>query len=231
MRQILLVEDDMQIAHYVSEALKDEGFAVAHSNDGNRGLELALKGEFDCIVLDINLPGMNGLEICRRLREGLNTPILMLTAHNQRSDIVHGLKNGADDYLPKPFHIEELTARVLSLSRRAIKRQGPLYCWQNIVLDASLKRATRDGQPVKLAPREYSLLEYLFRHQGVACEPYTLIAQVWGNPDTLVFSKTVDVHVAYLRKKLGYNLIQTVPGHGYLIPKHAKAETQSPTPS
>lgn len=217
--QILIVEDHSKVADYVAESLKEEGFNVKVARDGDEGLEAASHHEFDCIVLDINLPKRDGFSFCRELRRHQNTPVLMLTARTDRADVVRGLNEGADDYLKKPFHIEELIARVRTLTRRAVQRQGPTYQWQDIKLDASIQRVLKKEKEIKLAPREYSLLEHLFRHQGTTCERHHLLEEVWGEGADLMYSRTLEVHIAYVRKKLRPDLIVTVPNRGYYIPQ------------
>jgi DNA-binding response OmpR family regulator len=145
-------------------------------------------------------------------------PILMLTARSSKRDVVIGLDTGADDYLPKPFDLDELLARVRTLMRRATPERSATLQSGDVVLDANSHEVRKGGDLVSLAPREYALLEHLLRNKGVAQDRLALLEQVWGESEDLLFSQTVDVHISYLRRKLGKTLITTVPGKGYLIP-------------
>jgi two-component system, OmpR family, response regulator len=217
---ILIVEDNVKLAANLQRLLELEGHAVAVAHDGEEGLRRALSERFDCIVLDLNLPKLDGLAVCRALRgthEPTPVPILMLTARSSKRDVVLGLDTGADDYLPKPFDLDELLARIRTLMRRATPERSPTLQSGDVVLDANTHEVSRAGRPVSLAPREYDLLEHLLRNKGVVQDRLTLLEQVWGDADELLFSQTVDVHISYLRRKLGKSLITTVPGKGYLI--------------
>ena len=217
---ILVVEDNRKLAANLQELLQLEGHAVVVAHDGEEGLRRALGERFDCIILDLNLPKLDGLSLCRTLREGSDavpTPVLMLTARSTSRDVVVGLDTGADDYLTKPFDIDELLARVRTLMRRTAPARTPRLQAGDVVLDANSHEVRRAGKPVSLAPREFALLEHLLRNKGVVQDRVTILEQVWGESDDLLFSQTVDVHVAYLRRKLGKDLVTTVPGRGYLI--------------
>ena len=218
---ILIIEDNERLAANLRDLLQLEGHAVAIAHDGEEGLRRATSERFECIILDLNLPKLDGLAVCRRLREDacvVPVPILMLTARGSKTDVVTGLDTGADDYLPKPFDIDELLARVRTLLRRAAPERSPVLCAGDVMLDANTHEVLKMGRPIKLAPREYALLEHLLRNKGVVQDRLTLLEQVWGESDALLFSQTVDVHVSYLRRKLGRDLVITVPGGGYLIP-------------
>ena len=218
---ILIIEDNERLAANLRDLLQLEGHAVAIAHDGEEGLRRATSERFECIILDLNLPKLDGLSVCRRLREDacvVPVPILMLTARGSKTDVVTGLDTGADDYLPKPFDIDELLARVRTLLRRAAPERSPVLCAGDVMLDANTHEVLKMGRPIKLAPREYALLEHLLRNKGVVQDRLTLLEQVWGESDALLFSQTVDVHVSYLRRKLGRDLVITVPGGGYLIP-------------
>ncbi len=217
---ILVVEDNLKLAANLQSLLELEGHAVAVAHDGEEGLRRALAERFDCIILDLNLPKLDGISVCRALREGDDptpVPILMLTARSSKRDVVLGLDTGADDYLPKPFDIDELLARVRTLMRRATPERSATLQSGDVVLDANSHEVRRGGTLVGLAPREYELLEHLLRNKGVVQDRLTLLEQVWGESEDLLFSQTVDVHISYLRRKLGKTLITTVPGKGYLI--------------
>ena len=217
---ILIVEDNVKLAANLQRLLELEGHAVAVANDGEEGLRRALAERFDCIVLDLNLPKLDGIAVCRALRAGDDptpVPILMLTARSSKRDVVLGLDTGADDYLAKPFDLDELLARVRTLMRRATPERSVALRSGDVVLDANSHEVRKGGMLVSLAPREYRLLEHLLRNKGVAQDRLTLLDNVWGESEDLMFSQTVDVHISYLRRKLGRDLITTVPGKGYLI--------------
>jgi len=217
---ILVVEDNLKLAANLRRLLELEGHAVAVAHDGEEGLRRALAARFDCIVLDLNLPKLDGIGVCRALRAGDDpapVPILMLTARSSKRDIVLGLDTGADDYLAKPFDLDELLARVRTLMRRATPERSATLQAGDVVLDVNRHEVRKGESLVSLAPREYDLLEHLLRNRGVVQDRLTLLEQVWGESEDLLFSQTVDVHISYLRRKLGKTLITTVPGKGYLI--------------
>jgi two-component system OmpR family response regulator len=215
---VLIVEDNRRVAENVRRCLEVECCAATVAFDGEEGLRLALVHDYECIVLDLNLPRMDGLEVCARLRrEGRGTPIIMLTARSEMRDIVRGLDCGADDYLVKPFAMEELLARVRTLRRRGAVERTPLLSAGGITIDTNSRVVRQDGRIVLLAPKEYALLEHLVRNRGVVQDRATLIESVWGEADELLFSHTVDVHVSFLRRKLGRGVIRTVRGAGYMI--------------
>ncbi len=216
---ILLIEDQEKLADNIRRYLELERYAVAVAHDGVDGFEKAMTQEFDLIILDINLPGMDGYVLCTMLRRNKkNTPVLMLTARAKQEEIVKGLDIGADDYLTKPFDLEELLARVRALLRRNATEKQPQMTAGDVSLDANTQEVKRDGRKVDLSPKEYALLQFLMRNKGAVQERPRIIEHVWGGRDELMFSQTVDVHVAYLRRKLGKKVIQTVPGKGYLVP-------------
>jgi two-component system, OmpR family, response regulator len=215
---ILLIEDEQKLAANIRQYLEAETYAVAVEHDGRRGFERAMTEEFDALILDINLPGMDGYVICSMLRQHKkNMPILMLTARAKQKEIVHGLNIGADDYLPKPFDMEELLARLRAILRRNSGEKQSLLQSGALSLDPNTRKVTVKGKDVELAPKEYALLEFLLRNKGAAQDRPRIIEHVWGSRDDLLFSQTVDVHVAYLRRKLGKSAIETVPGKGYMI--------------
>jgi two-component system OmpR family response regulator len=215
---VLLVEDHANLAREIETYLNAEGWRVRATGDGLEGFRLASQQPWSMILLDLSLPGMDGTDICRRLREdGVNTPILMITARGLRRDVVGGLDCGADDYLVKPFGLDELVARMRALARRMGTTREPVIQVGDVTIDSNSRRVELAGAEVSLAPREYALLEHLARHRGEPQSRLELLEQVWGEPDELIFSQTVDVHVAYLRRKLGRGVITTVPGVGYMV--------------
>jgi DNA-binding response OmpR family regulator len=218
--QILVVEDEPRMAALLERILKEEGHQVFTTRDGREGFELAQASEFDVIVLDVTLPGMDGFVVVRRLRESRNqTPVLMLTARDAPVDIVRGLDYGADDYLTKPFRIDVLLARLRSVSRRgAIPRPVVLQA-ADLKLDPATHVATRGGKPLNLTPREYKLLELLLRNAGRAVSRQTILESVWGF-GTDINENTLEVFVRLLRVKVDARepkLIHTVRGFGYMI--------------
>jgi DNA-binding response OmpR family regulator len=215
---ILLIEDQQKLARNIEEFLKLEQYAVTVANDGKVGFEKAMLLDLDLVILDINLPGIDGYLICSLLRQNKkNMPILMLTARGTQQEVIHGLNIGADDYLTKPFNLDELLARVRALLRRNSEEKQPRLTVGDVTLDTNTREVWKGKDKIALSPKEYSLLEFLLRKKGIVQDRPRIIEHVWGGRDDLMFSQTVDVHVAYLRRKLGKKVIQTVPGKGYMI--------------
>ncbi|MDD5055309.1 MAG: response regulator transcription factor [Candidatus Peribacteraceae bacterium] len=216
---ILLVEDQRKLADNIKQFLELEHYVVTVASDGKEGFELAMTQDVDLIILDINLPGMDGYVICTMLRQNKkNMPILMLTARGKQAEIVHGLNIGADDYLPKPFDLSELLARVKALLRRTGTQKDPVLRTGTITLDTNTQEVRKGTDKIALSPKEYALFEFLLRNKGTAQDRPRILDHVWGGRDDLMFSQTVDVHIAYLRRKLGKEAVRTVPGKGYLVP-------------
>ena len=217
--RILIVEDEHQLARNVQKYLLLEKYAADVAFDGEEGLAKAMTSDYDCIVLDLNLPRLNGIELCKKLRqEKKNMPIIMLTARAGSQSIVMGLDAGADDYLTKPFELPELSARIRALVRRKSEARSPLLTSKDVKVDTNSQQVFKNDIKISMAPKEYVLLEYLLRNKERAIDRPTIISHVWGAAeDQLMFSQTLDVHIAYLRKKLGKDLITTVPGRGYMI--------------
>lgn len=219
--KVLIVEDDKTIRNFVAQGLKEEGFAVFSAADGKAGLDLALSGDFDLIILDLNLPKIDGLAVCRTLREKeFKTPILMLTARDSLENKIEGFDAGADDYLVKPFDLDELTARIRALLRRRSGRSEPVIRHREIMLDPAAHVVTRDGQPVELPPREFAVLQQLLEHRGRVLSRAQLEQNLYSWKDE-VDSNAVEVHIHHLRRKLGAELIRTIRGVGYVIDKEA----------
>ncbi len=219
---ILVIEDERRLASLVRRALQEEGHLVEVSNDGAEGLEMAEATGYDLLVLDLMLPHLDGVEICRRLRSaGNDVRILMLTARDSVEDRVAGLEAGADDYLVKPFSFTELIARVKALARRQIQPQVEIELTSgDLVLDLQRHEARRDGRTIELTAKEFQLLEYLMRNAGHVMTRTQILDQVWGyNLDS--FSNVVDIYVHYLRNKIDRDfpepLIRTVRGVGYSL--------------
>lgn len=219
--KILVVEDDRAIAAALKEGLEDESYAVDVAYDGSEGYLSAAADEYDLIILDIMMPGMNGYEVCAKLRsEGNHTPILMLTAKDQERDIVEGLDTGADDYLAKPFSFEVLMARVRALLRRPSDSLGETLSVGDLTLNPSTKAVQRAGKSIRLTSKEYAVLEYLMRNSGQVLSKDKIIAHVWDF-DADVLPNNVELFVMFIRRKVdkpfGKPLIHTVPGFGYKI--------------
>lgn len=218
--RILVVEDERRMAALLKRGLTEEGHQVFVACDGVEGYEMARSAEFDVIVLDVMLPGMDGLAVARRLREAHNqTPVLMLTARDTAASVIAGLDAGADDYLTKPFSFDIFLARVRAVSRRgAIPRPVCLEV-ADLKLDPSTRRVTRGDQPVSLTPREFSLLELLMRNHGRVITRDTILESVWGF-DSDVAGNTIEAFVRLLRLKVDMTepkLIHTVRGVGYAM--------------
>ncbi len=223
--RILLIEDEPGLLLTLGDRLRSEGYVVQTAADGASGYQKALEEAFDLIVLDVMLPGKNGLDVCRDLRaQGMPIPILMLTARGQTTDKVLGLKLGADDYLAKPFEMVELLARLEALLRRASQPRAaetPFKQIGNIRIDFRRTEVTREGKLLPLSAREFKLLRYLAEHAGQTVSREELLKEVWGYSFT-PSTRTVDVHIAWLRQKLENDpkepeLILTVQGMGYKL--------------
>jgi two-component system alkaline phosphatase synthesis response regulator PhoP len=221
--KILIIEDEPGLVTTLRDRFRKHGFTVSVARDGETGLEMAQRDPVDLIVLDLMLPGKNGLSVCAELRKsGSSTPILMLTARRQTKDKVAGLKAGGDDYLTKPFQMAELLARVEALLRRAPAIPDPAparHQFGSIVIDTRSTEVTRDAQPVPMSAKEFQLLRYFVEHPNVTLSREELLREVWGYGDRPP-TRTVDVHVAWLRQKLENDLknpryIVTVVGFGY----------------
>jgi DNA-binding response OmpR family regulator len=226
-RSILIVEDDPRVADFLMRGLKAEGFAVQHARTGPDGLELARRGELALLILDLMLPGINGLELCQTFRaEGGQTPVLMLTAMSTTEDKVNGLRLGADDYLTKPFDFEELLARIEALLRRArdLRPQVTTLQVADLVLDRERMRVERAGQPITLTAKELAFLELLMSAPGRVYSRERILANVWGTHEDPL-TNIVDVYVRRLRMKIDsehtVQLLQTVRGLGYRLSEAA----------
>jgi DNA-binding response OmpR family regulator len=234
--KVLLIEDEPAVVSVINRGLSEAGYEVSVALDGNSGLQMALSNpSFLLIILDVMLPGMNGIEVCRSLRKAQVTiPILMLTALGTTENIVMGLDSGADDYLVKPFKLQELEARIRSLLRRkgntgiAVPVTPPgILSIADLELDMDTKSASRQGKSIQLTATEYRLLEYLLKNPRKVLSRMEILEQVWGI-DFNMNTKVVDVYINYLRKKINKNnpveLIQTVVGLGYMLKENKTDE-------
>jgi DNA-binding response OmpR family regulator len=217
--RILLVEDDEKAAEAVSASLTAAGYVVDHETDGK---EAWFKGDtepYAAIVLDLGLPGMDGLSVLRKWRQaGQTFPVLILTARGNWNERVEGIDAGADDYLPKPFQMQELIARLRAIIRRSAGQAAPIITINSVSLDTRQMRVTVDGVPIHLSPQEYRLLSYLMHHTGRVVSQLKLTEQLYAQ-DFERESNAVEVLVGRVRKKLGVDLIQTRRGFGYVIEK------------
>ena len=222
MAKILLVEDEEKLARFVELELSHEGYEVGKAFDGRTGLDMAESGEWDLLLLDIMLPALNGIEVLRRLRRTSRMPVIMLTARDAVMDKVTGLDMGADDYITKPFSIEELLARIRAALRKSAPREAadaPLSCG-DLTVDVSRHRVTRGGKEIELTSREFSLLQVFMENKTLVLTRDQLLEKVWGY-EYMGETNVVDVYVRYLRAKVddGFDkkLLCTVRGVGYVL--------------
>ncbi|MTE23030.1 response regulator transcription factor [Microbacterium sp. ZXX196] len=219
MASILIADDEARIAGFIEKGLRAAGFATRIASDGAEALDLALTGEFDLLVLDVNMPKLTGFEVLEQLRgQGATLPIIMLTARTDLGDTVTGLEGGADDYLGKPFRFDELLARIRIRMRRSPESTSPAELrHRDLLLDVRTRRAHVDGDAgVELSAREFALAEELIRHAGQVLSREQLLSRVWGY-DFDPGSNVADVYIGYLRQKLGQARIETVRGAGYRL--------------
>lgn len=221
-KNILLVEDDMQLATDIKQQLQSEGYAVEHVYDGLLAERRIIRDTPDFVILDVNIPGKNGYEICASVRaQGFQLPILMLTAFGELDDKIEGFDKGADDYMTKPFFFKELLARIKVLAKRsAMKYADTAIVIDDLELNCTSKMVVRAGQHIKLTPREFDILEMLARANGQLVLKKDLIARVWGT-SVDVNTNTIEVFISFLRNKIdkGFDskLIHTRPGFGYYL--------------
>lgn len=219
--RLLIIEDEKRLSDSLKKGLTESGFAVDQEFDGEAGLFLASSESYDCIILDVMLPKMDGISVCRKLRQkNIKTPVLMLTAKNNVEDISKGLDSGADDYLAKPFSLVELKSRLNALIRRNYQTVSPILKVEDLYLDPVKHEVKRKGVKIDLTPKEFSILEYLMRHKNEVVTRTMITEHVWDyNFDSL--SNVVDVFITTIRKKINKNakikLIRTVRGVGFKI--------------
>jgi len=222
-KKILLIEDEAKIARFMQLELEHEGYAVQLERDGRSGLEKALSGDYDLIILDVMLPSLNGMEVLRRLRQSSEVPVIMLTAKGDIMDRVMGLDSGADDYMVKPFAIEELLARIRTAFKRnttRLAKQEEIIRTGHLCLDVRKRTATYDGKQLDLTKTEFDLLKCLMQNKEIVLTRDTILEKVWGY-DYAGETNIVDVYIRYLRSKIDdrYNtrFIHTVRGVGYQL--------------
>jgi two-component system OmpR family response regulator len=214
--RILIVEDEPDLLRSLAQALREEGYAVDSTNNGEDGLFNAESYDYDAIVLDVMLPRLDGWELLKRLRKTKKTPVLMLTARDQSRDRVKGLDTGADDYVVKPFDLPELFARLRALIRRSANQTINVIEIGDVKIDTAARNVSLKDKPVELTAREYSLVEFLARHRGEVVTRTQLYEHLFDESDSTL-SNLLDVHVSNVRKKLGAGFITTRRGHGYCI--------------
>lgn len=223
--RVLIVEDDPLLGDGIRAGLEQAGFVAIWVENGESALTVLAAESFAAVVLDLGLPGKDGLAVLTEMRNREDhTPVLILTARDTVADRVAGLDRGADDYLIKPFDLDELTARLRALMRRASQRGTPQLRYGALVLDPVARQVTLEGQTVDLPPREYALLEALLTNMGKALTRRQLEAQIYGWGEE-VESNALDVHIHHLRRKFGSGLIRTLRGVGYMIPREESAPT------
>ncbi len=219
--RILVVEDEKKVASFIRKGLEEQSYVVETAFDGLEGERLALKNDYDAIILDVLLPKQDGIATCQKIRmKKIDTPVLILTALGETDDKVRGLDSGADDYLTKPFHFEELLARVRALLRRKSQDKSTLLQARDLVLDPVTRRVERAGRQIRLTSREFALLEYLLRNKGQILSRANLAQHVW-NVSFDMDSNVIDVYVKLLRQKIDKEfdtpLIHTMVGAGYVL--------------
>jgi len=217
--RLLLVEDDELLGDGIQTGLRQEGHNVEWLKDGKLAETALLEQQFDAVVLDIGLPRMSGLEVLKSIRSaGVNTPVLILTARDAVEDRIKGLDSGADDYLTKPFDLNEITARLRALVRRSSGRSTPTITHGNITLDPAAHAVTLKGKPVTLSRREFALLHTMLDHRGKVISRQQIIEALYGWNEE-IDSNALEVHIHHLRRKFGNNFIRTIRGVGYMIDK------------
>jgi two-component system copper resistance phosphate regulon response regulator CusR len=219
--KILVVEDEPNVASFIKQGLEEQNYEVDTAPDGKMGLGLFSKNQYELVLLDVMLPYLNGMEVCKEIRmNDTSTPILMLTALSSQADIIAGLDMGADDYLVKPFKFQELLARVRALTRRKRLNEDQVFKIADLELDRHTKTVKRNNTPIKLTPKEYYLLHYLFRNKGILVSRSDIATHIWEESFERG-SNIIDVYINYLRNKIdkGFDkkLIHTVMGMGYIL--------------
>ena len=214
--RVLVIEDEPDLLRALVQALKEEGYAADQAVDGTEGLFKAERCDYEAIVLDLMLPGIDGLEVLKRLRKTRKTPVLILTARDGVGDRVKGLDAGADDYVLKPFALSELLARLRALIRRSAGLADPVIWIGDVAIDTRARTVARDGVDVPLTAREYALVELLALYRGKLITRSVIYDQLFGDDDDTL-SNVVEVHVSHIRKKLGKDFIQTRRGQGYQV--------------
>jgi DNA-binding response OmpR family regulator len=219
--RILIIEDEPEMMSFLTDRLKEKGFAIDTADTGTKGIYLAKTNDHDVILLDYSLPEKNGFEVCEEIRRsGKNTPIIMISVTDSVPYKVKGLNSGADDYISKPFYFEELFARIQAVLRRPTAMESPVLSIDDLQLDTARQIVTRTGKPIYLTRKEFALMEFMLKHSGVVVTRGSIMEHIWDvNLDP--FSNTIETHILNLRKKIEADgkikLIHSVPGRGYKI--------------
>lgn len=214
--RVLIIEDEPDLLKSLARGLRDEGYAVDSSDNGEDGLFNAQSNDYDAILMDVMLPKLDGWQILEKLRKTKKTPVLMLTARDQTKDRVRGLDSGADDYLIKPFNLEELLARLRAIIRRSANQTSNILIIGDVAVNLASRTITHNKTPVELTAREYSLVEFLALHKGEVVTRTQLYEHLFDENESSL-SNLLDVHVSKIRKKLGSEFIATRRGHGYCV--------------
>jgi len=214
--RVLIIEDEPDLLKSLARGLRDEGYAVDCSDNGEDGLFNAQSNDYDAILMDVMLPKLDGWQILEKLRKTKKTPVLMLTARDQTKDRVRGLDSGADDYLIKPFNLEELLARLRAIIRRSANQTSNILTIGDVAVNLASRTITHNKTPVELTAREYSLVEFLALHKGEVVTRTQLYEHLFDENESSL-SNLLDVHVSKIRKKLGSEFIATRRGHGYCV--------------
>ena len=214
--RVLIIEDEPDLLKSLARGLRDEGYAVDSSDNGEDGLFNAQSNDYDAILMDVMLPKLDGWQILEKLRKTKKTPVLMLTARDQTKDRVRGLDSGADDYLIKPFNLEELLARLRAIIRRSANQTSNILTIGDVAVNLASRTITHNKTPIELTAREYSLVEFLALHKGEVVTRTQLYEHLFDENESSL-SNILDVHVSKIRKKLGSEFIATRRGHGYCV--------------
>lgn len=214
--KVLLIEDNREISKNIKRYLEFDAWTVDIAFDGQTGLDMGLTENYDIILLDGMLPMLDGFEVCKKIHNKKDTPIIMITARDEVSNRITGLESGADDYLVKPFDLKELETRMFAVLRRSKKEAFKEIIYENIVINLQKRSVLKDGETVHIPLKEFLILEYLITNEGVAVSRGDIIEYVWGG-ESLFESDKLDVYISNLRKKLSPDIIQTIKGYGYIF--------------
>jgi len=214
--KVLLIEDNREISRNIKKYLELDSWAVDIAFDGQTGLDMALRDDYNIVLLDGMLPLLDGFEVCKKIHERKDIPIIMITARDEVTDTITGLESGADDYLVKPFDLKELETRMFAVLRRSKKQAFKEIVYENIVINLQQRKFEKDGNPVHIPLKEFLILEYLITNEGIAISRSDIIDHIWWG-ESLFDSDKLDVYISNIRKKLTPTIIQTIKGYGYIF--------------